>query len=121
MPSIEFKNRAGSRSISTITTLEGTGSTEWVCLTGQLAVQITGSASALTYMVERSVTDPNGNMGAHAAPADDAPLKGEPILGMSPQGYFEPGCAWWRVTISSMSGGPLLVAISGTKAGDPIL
>lgn len=120
MPSIEFRNRAGVRTISQIETLTEAGSTDWIALSGQLAVQITGAASNLTYVVERSVTDPESDLGAHPAPADDAPLKGDPTLGMSPQGYFEPGTAWWRVTVNSFDGGPILVAISGTKSGDPV-
>lgn len=121
MPSIKFRNSTGVRTISQINMLDEAGSTDWIALSGQLAVQITGAASNLVYVVERSATDPNGDLGAHPAPADAAPLKGDPTLGMSPQGYFEPGTAWWRVNVSSFDGGPILVAISGTSAGDTVL
>lgn len=117
MQTFEFKNRNVNRTVNCLQTFETAGVTDWVALSGKIAVQITGAANQVTYIVERSVSDPKGDLGEHPAPVDDAESRGDPSVGISPAGYFEPSTAWWRVRILGMSDGPILVAISGAQGG----
>jgi hypothetical protein len=85
--------------------------TDWVCLTGNVGVQVSGAATAITYTVQRSSLDPAGQLGADAVPADVA-VSGNPSTGMQAQGYIEPGVGWWRVVVSAVTGNAT-VSISG--------
>lgn len=92
-------------------TLTDPGSTDWVALSGQVAVQATGTATSFTGVVERSARDPLD--GADPAPAGDAPLSGDISAGLPPELYAEPGVGWWRVRVTTLQGGTATVAISG--------
>ena len=118
MQTFTFK-KSSNRSVNCLQTFEEAGVSDWVPLSGKIAIQITGSATSVSYMVERSVSDPQSDMGANPAPVEDTDSKGDPSSGMSPTGYFEPSTAWWRVRIISTDG-PILVAMSGAKGGDSV-
>lgn len=91
-------------------------STPPVRLAGQVAVQITGTATAITAAIERSVVDPgaDGSTGAWA-PAR-APITGNPSTGIEVLAFYEPGVAWWRVRVTAMTGAAAAVALSGGAA-----
>ena len=92
-------------------TLAQTGPTDWVALCDGVAVQVTGPATSFTGVVERSAHDPAD--AAAPAPADAAPVSGNPAAGMVANSYAEPGVAWWRVRVTAIGGGAATVAISG--------
>jgi len=103
--------RLGSYARTLDHTLNAAGVTDWVCLSSNVSVQITGTATAITAIVERSTRNPV--VGANAAPASDAPITGSPVAGMSPIPYAEPGVAWWRVRVTDVNG-DVVIALSGT-------
>ena len=93
--------------------LSATGeTTSWIGLTGQLAVQITGDATAVKLQVERSTRRPTRNGQPNTAPAGD-PIIGNPAAGIQTCAYMEPGIAWWRVRCVSIDGGAAVVVITG--------
>jgi hypothetical protein len=118
MQIFQFKNRNYNRTVNCLQTFEEAGVTDWAPLSGKIAVQVTGSASAVSFIVERSVSDPAGPMGANPAPVEETETKGDPTSGMSPSGYFEPSTAWWRVRVINVADGSVLVALSGALGGD---
>lgn len=87
------------------------GATDWLRVWGDLAVQITGEADSFTAQVERSAVDPDAEDGADPSPVGEA-MSGDPAT-VEPAGFYEPGAAWWRVTVSDVQGGDIRVAISG--------
>jgi hypothetical protein len=86
-------------------------STEWLRLSGQLAIQITGTATAVSVQVERSTRDPQ-TLTPNTAPAGDV-ITGNPATGMQPKAYAEPGVAWWRAKLTAITGADCTVAING--------
>lgn len=103
--------RLGSYARTLHLTLSAPGVTDWVCLANNIAVQITGTATSITALVERSTKNPAD--AANAAPAD-APITGSPVAGIQPVPYLEPGVAWWRVNVTAVAGGDAVIALSGT-------
>lgn len=116
----EFRNHIGVRSRNGYQTFTEAGVTDWILLSNYIAVSVSGSATAVSLMVERSVTDPKGQIGAKPVFADDAPIQGNPSQGISPVAYMEPGSAWWRVRVVNVAGGDAFVSISGTEGGEVI-
>ncbi|PZR37161.1 hypothetical protein [Caulobacter segnis] len=90
---------------------------DWACLTGELAVQITGPATSIEVQIERSTRNPL--LGAPAPAANIAPA-GPSIVAapatFSPQPYLEPGVAWWRARCVAITGASAVVAINGGGA-----
>jgi hypothetical protein len=113
MDLIIFHNRFTNRTVTGTQTLSSPGVTEWICMSGQIGVQITGQATSITAVVERSSLDPLSSDGANPTPADGVTLTGDPSSGLIPTGYYEPGTAWWRVRVSSLSGGVVTISLSG--------
>ena len=85
--------------------------TEWLRLSGQLAIQITGPANAVGVQVERSTRDPATST-PNIAPAGDV-ITGNPAAGMQPKAYVEPGVGWWRAKLTAMTGTDCTIAING--------
>lgn len=85
----------------------------------ELAVQITGVATAITAIVERHpylnsvAPDPAS---PNWAPADANAISGDPATGMVPTSYFEPGFGWWRVRVTVLTGASATVSMTGTGA-----
>lgn len=89
------------------------GVTEGVRVRGAVAIQYTGSATAITSVVERSTIDPVlGN--PNWARVEDTPVSGNPSTGMTVSSYTEPAIAWWRVRLTALTGTSVTVSISGT-------
>lgn len=89
-------------------------STAPIRVTGEIALQIAGAATAVTAQVERSTRDPA--VSPNWAPAGD-PVSGNPSTGIQCKRYDEPTRAWWRVTVTAITGSGLSVVLSGEYAG----
>lgn len=81
-----------------------------------VTAQISGTATTATVVVERSARDPgpDGSM-ASAAPADSAGLSGNLVTGVVPSVYVETGVGWWRIRATTVTGGRIIGALSGTS------
>lgn len=95
-----------------------TGVTDWICLTGQVVVQITGTATAISVRVERSSLCPDSESGPNPAPADGPGIEisGNASTGIAPVVYVEPAVGWWRLVVTSIAGSANL-SISGFYGG----
>lgn len=102
--------RLGSYARTLDCTMNAPGLTDWVCLTGTVALQITGAATAITAITQRSTRNPD--ITANPAPADE-PVTGNPADGMTPTFYVEAGVAWYRVQVTELNG-EAVIALSGT-------
>ena len=95
--------------------LSAVGVTEPVRLQGSVIVQLSGTATVLTAIVEHSTRDPSTSE-VNWAPADDNVFSGDLSAGIAPRPYSEPAIGWWRVRVSEISGGNCKVSIIGEKA-----
>ncbi|MFC3693432.1 hypothetical protein [Chenggangzhangella methanolivorans] len=87
--------------------------TEGLPLSGHLAVAISGAATAVELVVERSAVDPAGS--PRWAKAGDSVVL-NPSAAPTVRAYLEPGAAWWRVRVISIAGGAVVVDLTGTGA-----
>ncbi len=79
-----------------------------------VVVQLDGPATAVTCTVQRSMKDPAGPTGASWAPVDT--ISGNPSTGIVPSIYSEPGCAWWRLNITALTGSLVNASVAGKGA-----
>lgn len=94
-----------------------TGAMPWTLFEGtNVAVGLSGTATSVTAVIERSGRDPSGPSGASSAPADTTGLTGNLATGVPANIYEEPGVGWWRVNITASSGGTVLASLSGTAS-----
>lgn len=77
-------------------------------------VQITGTATAIEAVVERSTEDPAGT--PNWAPAETTPITGDLTAGIAPRRYLEPARAYWRVRFVTVTGGSLKLYMVGGRA-----
>lgn len=101
----------GEKRLKAQETFDATGETDWIKFTDELSVQLTGDATAVTAVVERSTDDPTGD--ANPAPVGEE-ITGDLTDGIAPLAYDEPGASWWRVKITALSGGDVEVTLLGT-------
>lgn len=94
-------------------TLASPGDSTSLRVVGEVCVQLSGTATAVTAQVQRSTRDPLS--GPNWAPAGD-PITGNPSAGLSIKRYMEPTRGWWRIHVTVLTGGNLIVDISGQKA-----
>lgn len=111
---ITIANNDGER-MELFEVLTNTGVTQPVRLQGQVVVQVSGTATSVSAIVEHCTRDP-ASTEANWAPADDTAFSGDLSAGMAPRPYAEPAVGWWRVRVSSISGGDCKVSIIGEKA-----
>lgn len=78
-----------------------------------IAVQCTGTATAISFVVERTMVDPTKNSSALWAPVDASSISGDPATGFPPVIYNEPGVAWWRARILTMTGAQVYISLTG--------
>lgn len=97
--------------VGTQTLTSPTSATDALLFKGAVAIQITGPATAVTVVVERSTSDPAS--GANWAPADADAVTGNPSTGVPVQAYLEPAAAWWRVRLTAMTGASVTISLSG--------
>lgn len=90
-----------------------TGSMDWTRFEDcNVTVQVDGAATAITLTVERTTQDPTSGVAVTAAPASTTTITGNPATGIQPSVYIETGVAWWRATLSALTG-TATVALSG--------
>lgn len=80
-----------------------------------IVIQLSGTATAFTAIVERATLDP-GSGTPNWAPADATPLTGNASTGIAPVRYDEPVRGWWRVRVTELTGGNLTLYIAGKPA-----
>lgn len=85
---------------------------DWVLCEGDIALQITGSATSVTAVVERSTRNPSGT--PNPAPLSSDTITGNPSTGMNVASYYEPGAAYWRVRLTALSGSGVNVSFATT-------
>lgn len=78
-------------------------------------VQLAGSATSITAIVERATKDPNTGT-PNWAPASATPFSGNLSAGIPPRRFKEPTRGWWRVRITVLTGGNASVYMVGPKA-----
>lgn len=96
-------------------TISSAASTDPVRLQGRVIVQLSGTATAITAVVEHCTRDPS-TAEVNWAPAEDEAFSGDLSAGMAPRPYEDPAIGWWRVRVTSISGGNCKVSIIGEKA-----
>lgn len=79
---------------------------------GSIGVSVWGTATLCSVQVQRSATGPDDPLGVNFVPAD-IPITGNPSTGLTPVIYTEPSFGWWRVNVTSITGGSLNTSISG--------
>lgn len=92
--------------------------TAWVqFINTNLLAALSGTATAVVAIIERSAVDPNlGSLGAVTpiiSPADSAGFTGSLATGIPPNIYSEPGIGWWRINVTSVTGGTCTATLSG--------
>lgn len=92
--------------------MSAVGSTSAIRLQGDVIVQLSGTATNIVAKLEHATRDPGGAE-ANWAPADDDGFSGNLSAGMSPRPYRDPAAGYWRVTITTLTGGTCKVSIIG--------
>lgn len=80
-----------------------------------IVIQLSGTATSFTAIVERATNDPAGGS-PNWAPADSSALSGNASTGIAPVRYDEPVRGWWRVRVTVLTGGNLTVYVAGKPA-----
>lgn len=94
--------------------LDSVGSSDAVRLQGNVTVQLSGTATSCTAIVERASRDP-GSAEVNWAPAEDDPFSGDLSAGMAPRAYEDPAVGFWRVRVTTLTGGYCRVSIVGER------
>lgn len=79
-----------------------------------ILMQVSGTATACTVILERSTRDPLREV-ANWAPVEDVPVSGNLAVGIAPTAYIEPSRAWWRARISELTGGTATIYLVGKQ------
>lgn len=79
----------------------------------EITAQVNGTATACVAVVQRSSTDPAGEYGAQTAPADADGFDGNLATGIPGNIYKEAGAGWWRINVTTVTGGTAAATISG--------
>lgn len=96
-------------------TFAAPGSTDPVRLSHDIVVQISGTATAVDAVVERSFADPLFAANSFA-PAEDEHFSGDLTVGIAARQFFEPIQAYYRVRVIAVSGGTAIVSLVGSTA-----
>jgi len=84
-------------------------------LQGRVIVQIAGTATDIEATVEHATQDP-GSGQEDWAPAESEIFSGDLSAGIPPRELKEPAIGWWRVNVTSLTGGYARVSIIGESA-----
>lgn len=87
------------------------GKTDPVKLSGEVAVQLTGVATAIAIQMNRSTVDPL--LGTPNWAPVGPQITGNPGVNIQVQGYFEPAAAWWCADLISITGASVDIDVSG--------
>lgn len=85
---------------------------EAIRLQGTVTVQVSGTATDVVAIVERSSRAP-GSGQENWAPAEDDPFENDLSAGIAPREYIEPAIGWWRVRVATLTGGNIRISILG--------
>ena len=112
---VERSYNAGPRTTGIGEWIAGeTGPMGWIRFEAtHVIVALSGTATSVTAVVERSSRDPALGPGAAAAPADTAGITGNLATGVPGNRYEEAGVGWWRVRLTASSGGTVVASMSG--------
>ena len=80
--------------------------------TQDVSVQLSGTATDIVAVVERSSQDP-GSGEENWAPVEGETFTGDLSAGIPPRAYIEPAAGWWRVRVSTLTGGYVRVSMAG--------
>lgn len=93
--------------------LDAPGTTEpHIRFTGRVNVQLAGTATNIVAVVERASQDP-GSGNEDWAPAEASNFSGDLSAGMAPRVYIEPVDGWWRVRVTTLTGGYARISMVG--------
>ena len=116
---IEHVEATGQRNtdefLHLLETKSGVGSTASVRLSQDIVAQISGTATSIDAVLERSVADPGTTSGSWA-PAEDLHFSGDLSAGIAARPYYEPLSAFYRMRIISISGGTATISLIGKQA-----
>ena len=95
--------------------------TDWHQFTNtDVVIALSGSATAVVAVVERSCVNPFARVagslvpqGPITTPADSDGFSGNLSAGIPANIYTESGVGWWRVRVSSVTGGDCTASLSG--------
>lgn len=107
-----FSPNEGRLATSKNTVTDAADVTEWIFLTGNIAIHITGVATAITATLKRSIENPN--LVTANSVTVGASITGNPTTGIY-RADSEAGAAWWRVELSVLTGASAVVYISGRE------
>lgn len=79
----------------------------------EVIVTVSGTATSCTVQVQRSAFSPTDPLGPLWVPADVV-ITGDPATGILPVVYSEPAFGWWRLNVTTITGGYLNATFSGT-------
>lgn len=105
----KYKDSKPNDAVTVTHLFDSTGQTDWVKISGSLAVQFSGAGTSITYKVERSTVDPAGTANTVLMAASATV---NPSTGVVPLFYTEPGVAWYRVNVTAITG-VVLISING--------
>lgn len=112
----DFRPNGGAVSRTAWSRFVSADSMEWTRFEGaQVILQLTGTASAASVVVERCARNPDLHPGQPAplpAQVDSTGLSGNPAVGATAI-YLETAAGWWRARVTAVSGGWVEVALSG--------
>ena len=93
--------------------LDAPGTTSpFVRFTGRVTVQMAGTATNIVAVVERASQDP-GSGNEDWAPAEPEPISGNLSAGIPPRVYTEPVDGWWRIRVTTLTGGHVRISMVG--------
>ncbi len=94
----------------------GVFATDWQRFVAcDIVAQVSGTATSVVAVIERSATNPDTDEDYTVAPADLTGLTGDLTTGVPPNIYTEPGVGWWRVNVTTNSGGSCTASLSGVS------
>lgn len=96
-----------------------TGDANWVRFDpGEIILQVDGAATAVTVVLDRMTCNPDATGLAEQsyAPVTDTNTTGNPATGIQSRVFMETGIAWWRPRVTSLTGAPVFVSLSGRGA-----
>jgi hypothetical protein len=115
MPLVGTSN-AGGQFSAAVDTFTGSGVGTPVELQNcDVTVQVLGTATAINARVQRSTAYPgaDGSLG-NWGPVDDA-ITGDLTSGLNALVYVESDHAWWRISVTGVTGGNMTSSISGKR------
>jgi len=93
------------------------GASDWAPLAGDIGVNVGGTATSVTFNIERSSRQPHEDgTGGNANRINAEPITGNPSNGsMLAIGAKEPAVGWWRIVVTAIAGGVAQIDLSGFR------